>query len=138
SHFNQCSNSARSRGSPRGAESAGTTTTAANFSAAASLTPTCSASFESKWANRPLFDIPMSPATLPSDMPSRPSTLAARSAVSTMRERVVFPFAMTPIVRQIGRKGNRNDLQHFACVVEGSVVKVADHVELPRRHLFLF
>src|SRR5581483_3694271 len=90
----QFSNSAFTRGSPRGCRNEGASTLATKRSEAVRSISSCSSSFEPKWANSPLFDIPSSPASPARLSPSSPSRAASRNAVSRMRSRVCRPFAM--------------------------------------------
>lgn len=80
------------RGSPRGALRAGATTTETNRWVAARRISICGFSFESKWAKRPLFDMPTRSARRPIVTPASPSSLASRSAASTTVLRVASPF----------------------------------------------
>ena len=80
SQASQRSNSARTRGSPRGTASAGFTTLSIMRAPAIFKISSWSASFERKWANRPLLDIRRSSASRPMVSPSKPIRVASPSA----------------------------------------------------------
>src|SRR5467141_299565 len=90
----QASKKARRRGKPRGCLNAGAITSSTNRSEATRSISSCSSCFEVKWAKRPLFESPISPASAERLSPSRPSRAARRKAVSRMRSRVCGPFVM--------------------------------------------
>ena len=100
----QFSKSARTRGRPRGCLNAGRMTLSTKRSEATRSISSCSSSFESKCAKRPLLERPSLPASAPRLSPSRPSRAASRKAVSRMRSRVSVPFATGDIVRPVVRK----------------------------------
>src|SRR3989440_395217 len=89
----QFSKSARTRGRPRACLNAGRMTLSTKRSEATRSISSCSSSFESKWAKRPLLERPSLPARAARLSPSRPSRAASRKAVSRMRSRVSVPFA---------------------------------------------
>src|SRR5438874_6702402 len=88
----QFSKSARTRGRPRGCLNAGRMTLSTKRSEATRSISSCSSSFESKWAKRPLLESPSLPARAARLSPSSPSRAASRKAVSRMRPRVSVPF----------------------------------------------
>jgi hypothetical protein len=83
-----------SRGSPRGALKAGSSTRSVKRLEATSSTATCSSSLLPKCENKPLLESLSSSASAPMVRPSSPSRPAIRNARSRMRSRVSSPFDM--------------------------------------------
>ena len=82
---------------------AGTRICCACSSPAVSSTARCSASFEPKWPNSPLFDIPVTSAKRPMLMPSRPWTPATAIAWLNIVARVCAPLFIVLIGRTVVR-----------------------------------
>ena len=88
----QRSNSARSRGRPRGALIDGRKTSSSNLAWYSRTTEICSSSREPKWAKTPDLLMPVTSARAPIESPSRPMCDARASAASRMAARVCWPF----------------------------------------------
>src|SRR6187401_363087 len=88
----QRSNSARSRGRPRGAFIDGRKTSSSNLAWYSRTTEICSSSREPKWAKTPDLLMPVTSARAPIERPSRPMCEASARAASTMAARVWRPF----------------------------------------------
>ena len=92
SQASQRSKRARTRASPRGAASAGLTTLSTMRAPAILKISSWRASFDRKWANRPLLDIWRSSASRPIVRPSKPIRVARPSACVRIASRVCSPL----------------------------------------------
>src|SRR6185436_18642627 len=102
-------NSAFSRGRPRGLASAGLTTTLMNSCWPRSITASSSSSREPKWAKRPDFDRPVAAARVPIVRPSRPALLTMWNPASSIAARVRSPFVA--VLRLLMRRNNSTNVR---------------------------